>query len=232
MFLFIESEHFGLKGPETLVSADGLSDAKIPAGLSPRVRGNPGTPRPTRRRHGSIPACAGEPSRGGRGSTGSRVYPRVCGGTQEHLDQLDDATGLSPRVRGNRREVDVDQPAVGSIPACAGEPAAWRTGHRRSGVYPRVCGGTRADKPTMIWYSGLSPRVRGDLLYQLSNDGPGRSIPACAGEPGPGTPSLPRSPVYPRVCGGTHRGLTGRHDAIGLSPRVRGNPRPCQGQHH
>ena len=53
----------------------------------------------------------------------SRVYPRVCGGT----DDLDDVQGLnwkglSPRVRGN--------------------PAASRAFQAIGRVYPRVCGGT------------------------------------------------------------------------------------------
>ena len=60
-----------------------------------------------------------------------------------------------------------------------------------------------------------------------------RSIPACAGEPiahqripaCAGEPPNWRTPVYPRVCGGT-RSLSlrsPRDGAGGLSPRVRGN---------
>ena len=52
----------------------------------------------------------------------------------------------------------------------------------------------------------------------------GRSIPACAGEPGGLADPLAQVRVYPRVCGGTssqnRAGLRHR----GLSPRVRGNP--------
>ena len=94
-------------------------------GLSPRVRGNrrrrPFSPKSS----GSIPACAGEPGipacsggtvglsprvRGNRGLTmdkGAWVYPRVCGGTF---------------VRGMNSER-----AIGSIPACAGEPTPNQT---------------------------------------------------------------------------------------------------------
>ena len=52
-------------------------------GLSPRVRGNPYNTLPCLLREGSIPARAGEPVSGPRGvpSTGTRVYPRACGGT-------------------------------------------------------------------------------------------------------------------------------------------------------
>ena len=50
------------------------------------------------------------------------------------------------------------------------------------------------------------------------------SIPAHAGEPGPG-PSPPQSPrVYPRACGGTKQPLHVVGPVWGLSPRMRGNP--------
>ena len=75
---------------------------------------------------------------------------------------------------------------------------------------------------------GLSPRVRGNPRSPGRGLGPARSIPACAGEPHPGP--LPRHalPVYPRVCGGTVSGLVFQADCGGLSPRVRGNPRPVR----
>ena len=71
-----------------------------------------------------------------------RVYPRVCGGTGPGCPILEAKRGLSPRVRGNRVEVNVRASEIGSIPACAGEPRArGRTGSSGR-VYPRVCGGT------------------------------------------------------------------------------------------
>ena len=54
----------------------------------------------------------------------------------------DSVKGLSPRVRGNRDSVPGDDDQLGSIPACAGEPAAARQSSVRWTVYPRVCGGT------------------------------------------------------------------------------------------
>ena len=54
---------------------------RIP-GLSPRVRGNPpDNPSAAAAAWASIPACAGEPPRGGQNAPASDVYPRVCGGT-------------------------------------------------------------------------------------------------------------------------------------------------------
>ena len=52
-----------------------------PAGLSPRVRGNPTNTRPIPGLRGSIPACAGEPAIPLPYLLSGQVYPRVCGGT-------------------------------------------------------------------------------------------------------------------------------------------------------
>ena len=100
-----------------------------------------------------------------------QVYPRVCGGTsyQLRVGRLGPATGLSPRVRGNRmrpRAAAGSSPG-GSIPACAGEPSGSGQLPRRAAerwVYPRVCGGT------------------GNAEHSVC-DSSLRSIPACAGEP-------------------------------------------------
>ena len=70
-------------------------------GLSPRVRGNPGTPGTFWSALGSIPARAGEPCIGAAAKGGSRVYPRACGGTEGAEAEYNKEVGLSPRVRGN-----------------------------------------------------------------------------------------------------------------------------------
>ena len=192
-------------------------------GLSPRVRGNhhqaeflPGDP-------GSIPACAGEPSDGRENGVPLRVYPRVCGGTMRSIDAFAVESGLSPRVRGNRRPEAQGGGADGSIPACAGEPSARRHRRRMLRVYPRVCGGTERAASTAEARVGLSPRVRGN--HRVAHDGSGQlgSIPACAGEPFPDRRAALALKVYPRVCGGTLDTLNGQIVRWGLSPRVRGN---------
>ena len=73
----------------------------VPAGLSPRVRGNLLDVADWEMENRSIPACAGEPLwiRGSASMT--KVYPRVCGGTQASLLRGYNRKGLSPRVRGN-----------------------------------------------------------------------------------------------------------------------------------
>ena len=192
-------------------------------GLSPRVRGNRRHATHGHRRHGSIPACAGEPWRTGPGIPPVRVYPRVCGGTLS--EQADPATGegLSPRVRGNLRAVAGAGIHAGSIPACAGEPTTAVRNRAALRVYPRVCGGTHWSPFSHPQLSGLSPRVRGNPCGRWMSICIVRSIPACAGEPWPHSTRWPSRGVYPRVCGGTLSVTSSRRSWRGLSPRVRGN---------
>ena len=153
-----------------------------------------------------------------------QVYPRVCGGTW--LDSFTPTAprGLSPRVRGNPLRPAVRLPAPGSIPACAGEPAASSPTPCSSRVYPRVCGGTTRAAAAADPSSGLSPRVRGNP-DDRGPDPIGRgSIPACAGEPIPPSSRPCSRGVYPRVCGGTTDTRRRGVQVQGLSPRVRGNP--------
>ena len=70
------------------------------------------------------------------------VYPRVCGGTTSWTFCHHPEIGLSPRVRGNPAIIRHPVVALGSIPACAGEPYVWDEKASERGVYPRVCGGT------------------------------------------------------------------------------------------
>ena len=73
---------------------------------------------------------------------------------------------------------------------------------------------------------GLSPRVRGNLQGSSVLVTCKGSIPACAGEPTQECKSIRLSWVYPRVCGGTAKLRLMCAIHTGLSPRVRGNPRP------
>ena len=154
------------------------------------------------------------------------VYPRVCGGTSCRKGGCHVAVGLSPRVRGNHPAMTFRSARAGSIPACAGEPLYEQRRDCYEQVYPRVCGGTSPTRATSARQMGLSPRVRGNRQggpLQRLREG---SIPACAGEPGTEASRPTGMRVYPRVCGGTlRRGLPGL-PLSGLSPRVRGNPRP------
>ena len=193
-------------------------------GLSPRVRGNPGRFQTSRGFLGSIPACAGEPQRSRAAATGARVYPRVCGGTRPTPSRQPPASGLSPRVRGNRIASAISRLSMGSIPACAGEPQPRYHCCLPQGVYPRVCGGTRGTSAQGGARLGLSPRVRGNRGPSIFPSMKFGSIPACAGEPVSHHLRRRSLRVYPRVCGGTARASASALVNWGLSPRVRGNP--------
>ena len=152
-------------------------------GLSPRVRGNLELRRICVLHDGSIPACAGEPTSPASHCRLAGVYPRVCGGTLMSSVQAENAEGLSPRVRGNLPQFLFGLRPLGSIPACAGEPAAAAALSAVLSVYPRVCGGTFEPSNRMSTMRGLSPRVRGNRLAIRAHLVRWRSIPACAGEP-------------------------------------------------
>ena len=84
-------------------------------GLSPRLRGNRRRRTPAGGSSGSIPALAGEPSPTSGDRDAVRVYPRACGGTPRPRRQSARGAGLSPRLRGNRRE-SKGRPAVPDVP--------------------------------------------------------------------------------------------------------------------
>ena len=193
-------------------------------GLSPRVRGNPAAAISASVVIGSIPACAGEPGRQSGAPRRRMVYPRVCGGTIRCPSDRPSTAGLSPRVRGNRRDQPPPPALAGSIPACAGEPVVTRVFCRYGRVYPRVCGGTVFRALDIFTEWGLSPRVRGNPEPPYSPAPFCGSIPACAGEPRLAVAGIVGLRVYPRVCGGTGGGWQLRRWRWGLSPRVRGNP--------
>ncbi len=199
-------------------------------GLSPRVRGSLDDIASGRICWGSIPACAGEPRNPGHVQGGVRVYPRVCGGATHAAHTRCYTRGLSPRVRGSRDSGVYQRSKVGSIPACAGEPASAMRRRAPSRVYPRVCGGARTYHQMSPLQLGLSPRVRGSLHQGCTTPTDNGSIPACAGEPAQPHPTARSPRVYPRVCGGALVDSISDISSLGLSPRVRGSP-PPQARH-
>ena len=152
-------------------------------GLSPRVRGSRHHLDRMVRTQGSIPACAGEPRESWSDWPPTAVYPRVCGGALCLLCCHSESPGLSPRVRGSPVGTVTAKSAVGSIPACAGEPAVLVSTPDAHPVYPRVCGGAMGMSTVGDSDLGLSPRVRGSPAHQAHPVPAKGSIPACAGEP-------------------------------------------------
>ena len=141
-----------------------LTDAPC-LGLSPRVRGNLIRARNASCWVGPIPACAGQPEPIAVTRAPIRAYPRVCGATLSALQTKRLAKGLSPRVRGNRFVLSCFVLGFGPIPACAGQPQHPHSGGQTARAYPRVCGATSPLTRECSSGQGLSPRVRGNLLY-------------------------------------------------------------------
>jgi len=180
-----------------------ITQLAAPMGLSPRGRGNPMPQIGKIINLRTIPAWAGEPHTILWCGFLRRDYPRVGGGTGHGRSFLCVSSGLSPRGRGNRVDMDavIDEP--GTIPAWAGEPSGCGRATHRKTDYPRVGGGTSQAFPFRAQSSGLSPRGRGNLVNPRLVD-PGRgTIPAWAGEPSTNQANPLLSQDYPRVGGGT-----------------------------
>ena len=112
-------------------AVDQLLKLELDRGPSPRVRGSQdGSSKPSYS-EGSIPACAGKPTRGGRSRSGPGVHPRVCGEARKISAEEARGEGPSPRVRGSRLDHQHLLRFLGSIPACAGKPGSRA---------PRRCG--------------------------------------------------------------------------------------------
>ena len=89
-------------------------------GSSPRMRGTPDRVEQDRRRHGIIPAYAGNTSTALKANCPDRDHPRVCG---EHVPTYLSHTcgrGSSPRMRGTLLVCAVPYRRHGIIPAYAG----------------------------------------------------------------------------------------------------------------
>ena len=134
-----------------------------------------------------------------------RSIPRACGGTASLARCLSWYTGLSPRLRGNLMPSHSANVGVRSIPAPAGEPSGVAGVPQRMRVYPRACGGTFLDDDRRLPFTGLSPRLRGNLDVAAPAQHQQGSIPAPAGEPKVIMAQPMHTGVYPRACGGTTR---------------------------
>ena len=113
---------------------------RMTTGRSPRARGRLAHRRRAPKIIGSIPACAGKAVVCRSGSALHRVDPRVRGEGMAWALCTVHFLGRSPRARGRRLQADTDQPAGGSIPACAGKAGSGPVSNHRHRVDPRVRG--------------------------------------------------------------------------------------------
>ena len=140
-------------------------------------------------------------------------------GNQGHAVSL----GLSPRGRGNLRDIRRCPNPQRSIPAWAGKPIDDALGLSTVSVYPRVGGETCSTVREAKSTGGLSPRGRGNRVLGPMPNLRQRSIPAWAGKPPARLPGQPPRWVYPRVGGETSGTFGDARIPSGLSPRGRGN---------
>ena len=152
-----------------------------------------------------------------------RDYPREHGGTSQGRIAALLGLGLSPRARGNHRNVIWIRQADGTIPASTGEPRRSRATRFQGWDYPREHGGTNTKPDPTMPMMGLSPRARGNLIIFIPRGIHTRTIPASTGEPQMSGGRLPGWRDYPREHGGTPRTDFRHTSRCGLSPRARGN---------
>ncbi len=207
-------------GETPLASASTL----VLSGRSPRLRGNLAEWVVNAFGTRSIPALTGKPSAASASSRSVTVYPRAYGETQEPGPNQLRMTGLSPRLRGNRRARSPGSPERGSIPALTGKPGDRSRQRDRPRVYPRAYGETLVRYLLPRGYRGLSPRLRGNPARRATILPIEGSIPALTGKPAPLIDVARSSTVYPRAYGETSLSHCATAPRTGLSPRLRGNP--------
>ena len=137
----------------------------------------------------------------------------------------DDGCGSSPRGRGTLIHDDAVRLHNRFIPARAGNTVYRQLSVVSTTVHPRA-GGEHNSLPRMVRNPhGSSPRGRGTQLQSGASFGPGRFIPARAGNTHRRRRSSIRSPVHPRA-GGEHSWSNLSWLACGgSSPRGRGTLR-------
>ena len=151
-----------------------------------------------------------------------------------------DLEGLSPRMRGNLK--DVGKQLMSYPRACGGTTTGlslsprMRGNHQneiaayfRGGLSPRMRGNPAIPRMDSGCGSGLSPRMRGNrdtshrtALRAGEHPRQDEHPRACGGTEVAVT-------VYPRACGGTAVVKLRTRVVVGLSPRMRGNPNASAG---
>ena len=132
-------------------------------GSSPRVRGKPTRPVPSRQIRRLIPARAGKTLPRSGVMPRMRAHPRVCGENSGVGDAWWNFRGSSPRVRGKPRRAGRPRLIGRLIPARAGKTRAPPGRNRQRTAHPRACGENTYVATPWCYGEGSSPRVRGKL---------------------------------------------------------------------
>ena len=132
--------------------------------------------------------------------------------------------GSSPRARGTPHGDVQRLSCVRIIPACAGNTQDGGIKGVGNSDHPRVRGEHATTEALGAGTCGSSPRARGTRSRCSAGTGPGRIIPACAGNTDPSRRRRFRTPDHPRVRGEHGVGQRRRRECRGSSPRARGTP--------
>ena len=170
-------------------------------GLSPRLRGSHPALEHEGVGLGSIPAPTGKPVSCPYSDRLFQVYPRAYGEANIAMIVVVVVTGLSPRLRGSRRDPIWNGGVVRSIPAPTGKPCDGATAARGRRVYPRAYGEATSHPFFFSSVTGLSPRLRGSHVEAVPSGAVLRSIPAPTGKPRYGGRWCDHRRVYPRAYG-------------------------------
>ena len=195
-----------------------------PAGSSPRLRGTLGVIDAHLRFLGIIPALAGNTRLRMSRRTWIRDHPRACGEHSITFDSRQLAPGSSPRLRGTPFTAAAPRPAVGIIPALAGNTAPACTRSLNAWDHPRACGEHEDGLHPIDTELGSSPRLRGTRHGRTPRNDQSGIIPALAGNTHPPRSWVLLSGDHPRACGEHDMYDNVRVHALGSSPRLRGTP--------
>ena len=134
---------------------------RLVTGLSPWVRGTLKNEYSKEENGRFIPVGAGNSTRLSLSTATMTVYPRGCGELVASAIPAPMRYGLSPWVRGTRRNAILFESVTGFIPVGAGNSLSGCGTVVQSAVYPRGCGELTVRRNLSIVSNGLSPWVRG-----------------------------------------------------------------------
>ena len=194
----------------------------VSRGSSPLTRGTPGSLAGYELGRRIIPAYAGNTMSSGSSSRSCTDHPRLRG---EHLVALavgSPCEGSSPLTRGTRTPLQDANLKPGIIPAYAGNTISRPRSRRTTGDHPRLRGEHRISRPRWGFRKGSSPLTRGTRRRSRPGSGPGRIIPAYAGNTTATAWAAPGAKDHPRLRGEHGLVFGARFNTRGSSPLTRG----------
>ena len=164
-----------------------------------------------------------------------KVHPRARGAAWSRTPEMNQPSASSPLARGRSSHPDARRLARWSMPASAGARSrTLRLANRarfipaRAGQPPfpgpRACGAASVSRAARSSGTGSSPPARGSrhlVIAQLLRPG---FIPARAGQPRSGGPSLRCAWVHPRARGGVRSRGRSTRAAARFIPARAGQP--------